>query len=213
MPRNERTIWNEKYAEGTYSSGEPDAFLLDAYGRFLYESPPGDALDLAGGTGRNALWLAQRGWIVKLIDIADAAIALAERNAQQLVQRSSRSLRPESAGRIEAERIDLNCVRDLGELEYDLVLVFFYLRRELFPAITAALRPGGLLFYKTCTEEQLHLGGGPRNPDYLLRSDELRQGFQDLEILHYKETIASVATAELIARKPAVNRSASPNRK
>jgi len=201
VPPNERAVWNEKYAEGTHASGQPDKFLVDAYERFLQGSSPGDALDLAGGAGRNALWLAQRGWKVKLIDIAETAIAQAERNAQELLQRPSMSPQPVSCGRVRAERLDLNSIRDLGQKEYDLVIVFFYLRRELFPAIAASLKPGGFLLYKTFTEGQLHLGGGPRNPDYLLRPGELRQGFHELDILHYKETVASVATAELIARK------------
>ena len=201
MSSKERTIWNRKHAAGAHAISGPDEFLVDAYGRYLDRLPPGEALDIAGGAGRHALWLAERGWNVKLIDVADAAIRLAEKNAQELRACSSGSDRRVSCGRVKAERIDLNSVYDLGEHEYDLVIVFFFLRRELFPAIIATLKPGGLLVYKTFTEEQLHLVGGPRNPDYLLRPGELRQGFHDLEILRYRETVTSMATAELVARK------------
>jgi SAM-dependent methyltransferase len=201
VPPKERTIWNQKHAARAHAFREPDEFLVDAYRRYLSGLPPGEALDLAGGAGRHALWLAQRGWNVKLIDVADAAIALAEKNAHELLPRYSRYDRPGSCGRVKAERIDLNSVYDLGEQEYDLVIVFYFLRRELFPAIIASLKPRGLLFYKTFTEEQLHLVAGPRNPDYLLQPGELRQGFHDLEILRYKESVTSMATAELVARK------------
>ena len=201
MPSKERSIWNRKHAAGAHALREPDEFLVNAYGRYLYELPPGEALDIAGGGGRHALWLAERGWNVKLIDVADAAIALAEKNAQAVLPCSSRSDQRVSSGRVKAERIDLNSVYNLGDEEYDLVIVFFFLRRELFPAIIASLRPGGFVFYKTFTEEQLDLVGGPRNPDYLLRPGELRHGFHDLEIFSYMETVTSMATAELVARK------------
>jgi hypothetical protein len=98
--------------------------------------------------------------------------------------------------------VDLNKVDDLGHEQYDLVLVFFYLQRELFPAIFAALRPGGWLIYKTYTTRQRQLGGGPQNPDYLLKPGELQHAFQSMNVLRYQEQVASIATAELVARKP-----------
>jgi tellurite methyltransferase len=69
------------------------------------------------------------------------------------------------------------------------------------PQIADALRPGGILIYKTYTREQLTLGGGPTHPMHLLESDELRAAFSELRILHYVETTKGKAVAELVARK------------
>ncbi|HEY4961339.1 MAG TPA: hypothetical protein VII29_10815, partial [Terriglobales bacterium] len=67
--------------------------------------------------------------------------------------------------------------------------------------IAAALRPGGILIYKTYTSEQQNLSRGPTHPMHLLQSGELQRAFADLEILHYSETVADKAVAELVARK------------
>lgn len=200
MERDERALWNEKYRSGSHTSLEPDSFLVDAYSGYLAGQPPGDALDVAGGAGRHALWLVQRGWRVKLIDVSETGIALAQANTQEIPTHSG-LLEALPCGQIETRQLDLNKVSDLGHEQYDLVLVFFYLRRELFPAILAALRPGGLLIYKTYAAGQLQLGGGPRDPDYLLEPGELRQAFQSMHILRYLEQVGSIATAELVARK------------
>ena len=58
-----------------------------------------------------------------------------------------------------------------------------------------------MLIYKTYTEEQQNLGGGPTHPMHLLQSRELKRAFPYLEILHYCETVAEKAVAELVARK------------
>lgn len=201
MHSDERTLWNQKYQEGSHSSPEPDSFLIRAYSRFMAEAPPGNALDVAGGAGRNALWLAQRGWMVKLIDVSDAAITLTNEHARRVSAGEAHPPPRQTKGRIETQMLDLNAVHDLGQHQYDLVLVFFYLQRELFPAIRAALKPGGLLVFKTYTVEQRRLGSGPHNPDYLLQPLELREAFQSMHILHYVESVTSMATAELVARK------------
>jgi SAM-dependent methyltransferase len=200
MEPDEKTVWDNKYKEALQSSLEPEPFLLDAFREFLAGRPPGMALDVAGGRGRHSLWLARQGWRVKLVDISEVGVALARENA-------TRSLSPgrgESARReplFEAEVLDLNRGPDLGYQQYDLVLVFFYLQRRLFPALIRALRPGGLLLYETYIRDQRRIGG-PSNPEYLLEPNELLQAFQSMRILHYQEGTAGRAVAELVAQKP-----------
>ena len=203
MERDERTLWDQRYREGSHTSLEPDPFLVKAWSKFLAPRSPGNALDVAGGAGRNALWLAQRGWRVRLIDGSEAGIALAKENARMLEPESGQPALPQPGGRIETQLLDLNSIRSLGHSQYDLVLVFFYLQRALFPAIAAALKPGGLLMYKTYTIDQQRFDPGPRNPDYLLQPGELQEAFRSLCLLHYQENLASTATAELVAEKPA----------
>jgi len=69
--RNERTSWNQRYRERSHSSLQPDPFLVDGYQEFIAPLFPagGIALDIAGGVGRHAIWLAQRNWKVDSLDI------------------------------------------------------------------------------------------------------------------------------------------------
>ena len=193
MGRDEKSRWNKKYEEASPGFWEPEPFLVDAYSEFVAGLPAGDALDLAGGSGRNALWLAQRGWRVRLVDISEAGVALAVERA--------RGFSPEARGSVTTDVLDLSSVRSLGHERYDLILVFFYLQRNLFPALIQALKPGGILMYQTFTTGQRSLIGGPRGPAYLLNPNELREAFQALQILHYRESTGLKSLAELVARK------------
>jgi tellurite methyltransferase len=191
MELDEKASWNKKYSEGSHSSLDPDPFLVSAYDEFLFDTTPGLALDIAGGVGRHAIWLAQHRWRVKLLDIAEVGIKQAEENAKRAG--TSRS--------ISTEVCDLNTMHDLGRERYDLVVVFFFLQRELFPALTAALKPGGFLIYKTYTAEQKHFAGGPSHPMFLLEPNELLRAFSSLRILYYHQTVQEKGLAELVARK------------
>jgi tellurite methyltransferase len=194
MERDEKTIWNRKYRERSHSSIKPDPFFVNAYSEFLAESPPGIALDVAGGVGRHTLWLAKRGWKVKLIDVSEVGIELARKN---LLQKYTSG----AAVPVQFEVVDLQKCQNLGREQYDLVLVFFYLQRELFPALASALRPGGFLFYKTYTTDQQKFSGGPSHPMHLLRPNELLTAFSSSHILHYHETVRGKGVAELVAVK------------
>ena len=87
-------------------------------------------------------------------------------------------------------------------LAYDLVLVFHYLHRPLFPALVRALAPGGLLLYETFTAEQA-LRGKPKNPDFLLEPGELRKSVASLVVLREREgEFEGRMVAGVAARKP-----------
>jgi hypothetical protein len=81
-------------------------------------------------------------------------------------------------------------------------MVFFYLERRSFAELLEAIRPGGLLIYKTYTSMQAKLGG-PKNPAHLLEPGELRRLAVGLRELYYREEAAEKATAELVAQKVA----------
>jgi 2-polyprenyl-3-methyl-5-hydroxy-6-metoxy-1,4-benzoquinol methylase len=191
MEIDEKSLWDKKYSEGSHGSLQPDPFLVTACEEFLNAASPGLALDVAGGVGRHAIWLAQRGWRVKLVDISKVGVKQAEENAKQTGTASS----------IATEVRDLNSVQDIGREQYDLVVVFFFLQRELFPVLAAAIKPGGHLIYKTYTTEQQRFNGGPSHPMFLLQPNELLHAFPSLRVLHYHETIQERGVAELVARK------------
>jgi hypothetical protein len=78
---------------------------------------------------------------------------------------------------------------------------FFYLERAIFPEILQAVRPGGLLVYKTYTVEQLKLPGGPKDALHLLEPGELLRLVGGMHVLHYREVISDKATAEVVGKK------------
>jgi hypothetical protein len=125
------------------------------------------------------------------MDISEIGIQRAEENAKQTG----------TEGSISSEARDLNIMQDLGREQYDLVIVFFFLQRELFPALAATVKPGGLLIYKTYTTEQKNFAGGPSHPMFLLEPNELLHAFSSQRVLHYHETISQKGVAELVARK------------
>ena len=106
----------------------------------------------------------------------------------------------ESGVNVKFELADLQTYQ-LPRGKYDLVLVFFYLQRDLFPALADAIKPGGLLIYKTYTEDQRRFPGGPSHPLHLLHPGELLNAFPGLRILSYRETVREKGVAELVAWK------------
>ena len=125
------------------------------------------------------------------MDISEVGVRRAEENAKAAGMAAS----------ISTEVRDLNATPDLGCKQYDLVLVFFFLQRSLFPALIATLKPGGVLLYKTYTTEQRRFSGGPSHPMFLLQANELLHAFSPLRILHYHERGQGKGVAELIAKK------------
>jgi SAM-dependent methyltransferase len=193
MPGTDKIFWNQKYSEAPEKWLEPDPFLAEAYDQFLAGRQPGRALDLAGGAGRHANWLARRGWDVKLIDVSDVALEFAKQNFSKPSSNN--------AGRLTCEVVDLHSVQDFGKDQFDLVMVFFYLQRALFPALIEASKPGGFLICKTFTIEQLQFKKGPTDPAFLLQPKELPKLIAPMQVLLYREQVKEKAVAELVAQK------------
>jgi tellurite methyltransferase len=150
----------------------------------------GRALDVACGRGRHAIFLAERGWTVRALD--RDALAIDELRAEA----DRRGLA------VHAAVLDLEAGEtDLGHEAFDLIVVFHYLHRPLFPALLRALAPGGHLLYETFTVEQARRGK-PSNPDFLLRHGELRERLSSLTILREREgPFEGRDVASVVARK------------
>ncbi len=149
----------------------------------------GLALDVACGSGRNALWLAQRGLDVLGLD----------RDASRL-----EVLRGLAAARslpLRTGLVDLEAGRDIGHGQYAVIVVFNYLQRPLFPAIRRALAPEGLLVYETFTTAHA-ARGKPTNPDFLLRPGELLERVASLQVLRHREgDFEGRSLASVVARR------------
>jgi SAM-dependent methyltransferase len=191
---NEREHWNRKYREAPGSWLVPDPFLPRAFSEYILPLFPrgGSALDLAGGAGRHAIWLAKQGWEVTLIDISETGVEQARQNAGPLA--SHIRLVVDDLTHFRASQTEF-------EVAFDVVMAFFYLKREIFSELVTAVRPGGLLVYKTYTRAQAELPSGPKSPAHLLEPGELVELVDGLNVLHYREDVAENATAELVARR------------
>jgi SAM-dependent methyltransferase len=183
---SDKLRWDNLYRKnkGYVFGKEPAPFLVDA----LPVLPLGRALDLAMGEGRNAVYLAKKGFEVVGVDISEVAI----RKAQRLSR--------DSHVHIKTVVADLNKYQ-IPPMSYDVIIVFYYLQRSLHEQIVRALKPGGVLVYQTYTLDQVKHDPA-ENRDYLLGKGELKTLFKDLEVVKYEETDdGNEAVASLIARK------------
>jgi tellurite methyltransferase len=164
-----REKWDSRYRS---ADGVPEpALILREYDHLLPAS--GRALDLACGLGASTLWLAGRGFRVSAWDLSPVAIARLSALAQE------RGLSVEAAVRdVIAEPPPTG--------SFDLILVAHFLERGLAPAIAAALRPGGVLFYQTFSRESVSTCG-PSNPAYRLAPNELLDLFPGLIVRAYRD--------------------------
>lgn len=180
----DRERWNAKYRCHAYS--RQAAAIVK---RFYHLAPPGTALDIAAGNGRNSLFLARRGFAVDAVDIADAAL-------ERFCGRHPR----------------LRCLREdldtytIAPGRYSLIVNIRFLNRRLFPYIIEGLAPGGVLIFESFIERPEGPVAGPRNPDYLLRENELLHAFLSLHLLFYQEAKQAVTggaflAASLVGRK------------
>lgn len=174
---SDKDKWNQRYSAVAGESGSEARELVSVsrvvadYAHLLPEQ--GTALDLACGSGANAVYLAKHGLDTYAWDIADVAISMLEQTTAAL-------------------DIKLNLeVRDVSEnppLEnsFDVIVVSRFLDRKIIPRLMAALKPNGLIYYQTFIVDK-HAGTGPNNPDYLLKPNELLELFKSLTIRVYRE--------------------------
>src|SRR5262245_34549047 len=166
---DEGAFWSERYREGTGFNLKPNRLLTEA----VKEVRPGRALDVGMGQGRNALYLAQQGWDVTGIDLAEEGIRQAREQAQ-------------------SQGLKLNALLqswddyDFGVERWDLIALIYVGARQFADKAVKALKPGGLLviegFHKDATLQGRSIGGG-----VLFDTDELKKLFPTLRVLRYEE--------------------------
>jgi tellurite methyltransferase len=169
-----------------WENSQPSSFLVENSGLL----PPGRALDVAMGGGRNAVYLAGLGWEVEGVDISAQAVESALRLAR------------EKALTIDARVGDLEGDYTIAPGAYDLIICFNYLQRSLIPALKGGLKYGGMIVFETFTIDQPRFSL-PHNPDFLLGYNELLEMFRDFRCLRYREGIFDNrrAIASLVAEK------------
>ena len=195
-------MWDERYSDADYAYGtEPNGFLVEEAWRI----PDGPVLCLAEGEGRNAVWLAERGYAVTAVDASRVGL--------------------EKAQRLAAERgvaIDCACA-DLADYTIEpgawagIVSIFAHLppeaRRRLHGQVVGGLRPGGMFILEAYTPEQLdYATGGPPAAEMMmdiasleaelpgLAVDFAREGEREVVEGRYHTGVGHVV--QLVARRP-----------
>jgi SAM-dependent methyltransferase len=172
-PDAERERWNRRYAaaDRMHASPVPNRFLVAE----VADLPPGTALDLACGAGRNAVWLAERGWRVTAVDFSDVALAMARDLA------SSRG--------VEIHWIEADVVAWTPPPRVDDLVCVFYLqlpapeRRAALRHAVDAVRPGGTLLVVGHHLLNLTEGwGGPTQADVLFTPDDIAAEVAGLQV-------------------------------
>jgi len=186
MAKSDRERWDRRYADpiARLKKRGPNPLLVR---HALPVRPGGRALELACGLGRNAIWLAGQGYRVDAIDISLEAL----RHARAEMQRRNVSGVNFILG-------DLDHF-PLPDIPYDLVVVFRFLDRALFPTIRDRTRPGGLVIYQTFNLRRLELHP-TFSQEHLLRPGELAGFFPGWTIL---EATDEGDTSSFVGRKPA----------
>lgn len=174
MSAHDRLRWDTIYKDSEGESFPPPDPLLFQYTPPAKQAGISRALDLAGGLGQNGMWLAAQGYSVDVMDISRVALQRGQEAAD------ARRLRHMNFYQVDLDEATLPAEA------FDLVCVFRYLNRALFPQIRAAVRPGGRVIYETFNMRYLEVKPD-FNPEYLLRPGELAGYFADWRLLHKSE--------------------------
>lgn len=182
----QRREWNRRHGEdGLLFGAEPNRFLVAEVGKL----PPGRALDLACGSGRNAVWLAARGWTVTGVDFSDVALAQA------------RALAAERG--VEVEWVEGDLLEwQPADGAFDLVAVLYLQvpadeRRGILARAAAAVAPGGTLLVVGHDLENLNCGhGGPKDPRVLFTPAQVAAELPGLEIEKADRVLRPVETQD-----------------
>lgn len=170
MPAQDRDKWNAKY------TADPDAWIspscvVTQLAKYLPDH--GRAIDVAGGAGRHAVWMAQHGLDVSVADVSPVGLTLAKRTAER------------AATTLQTIEVDLE--HDAFPAgPWDVILSHHFLWRPLFPIYPDVLAMRGrlVIVQPTVTNLQRH-DRPPRQ--FLLNAGELPSLVGDLDIIHYEE--------------------------
>lgn len=182
---SDKDRWNKKYSGKSFHMGtHPISFLQDN----LPLLPKGKVLDLAMGEGRNGVFLAKNGFDVTGVDISDIGL----KKAQELAKKNKTSIKTIVA--------DLTSYR-LEENAYDVIILSYYLQRDLFPQIKKSLKKDGVVVIESYNEDYAKYN--PKfNKEWMLKRNELVEQFSDLFILRFQNVDDGKTTySSLLAKK------------
>lgn len=168
--------WNTRFQAEKYVYGrEPNVFLAEFHKKINIS---GDALAIAEGEGRNAVYLAGQGMNVTAWDYAESGLT------------KTKKLAEERGVMVSTERVDLN-EANWGKEQWDeIVCVFGHfpteLRQKTLHGVRGAIKPGGYYVTEVYSPYQIpYKSGGPQDLDFLYRPEEFLTIFKDWRIVHF----------------------------
>ena len=195
--------WDERFRRGEYPTDPDPAALLE---RWADRLPDGRALDVATGTGRNAVFLAEQGYEVDAVDRSRVGLEITMANARD------RGV----ADRVNPIRADLT-EYGFPTDAYDVVTVSYYRTVDRLPDIRDALTEGGVLFVEHHLRTTDEVDLGPSGDRYRFAANELLRSCLGMTVLHYeagrerREADGAVgATARILARNSTGQRQSYP---
>lgn len=173
--KDSKSQWDEKYSRPTFVYGKsPAQFLAENYHYIPYE---GSVLDMGMGEGRNAVFLAQKGYKVTGVDISSVAV----KKAYLLAQEFNVKIKGVVAS-MEDYKIAPN--------SFDAIICFYYVDRSLVEKIKSWLKPGGILIYEAyTTREKTRKKHDNLNDSDYLKEQELLRMFPGMRVLKYEEPL------------------------
>lgn len=195
--------WDERFKTGQYPQDPDPSKLLR---RYVDARSGGRALDIATGTGRNAVFLADSGYEVDALDKSRAGLEITrERAAERGV-----------ADRLNGIQADVQ-EYEFPHSAYDLVTISFYRAIDRFSDIKAALKDGGVLFVEHHLRTPDEVTSGPSSDRYRFAANELLYASLDFTILSYharsetRDDGRKAAIARIVARKGSEQRQSYPS--
>lgn len=172
--------WDQRYsASELVWSREPNQFVATE----LADLPPSTAVDLAAGEGRNAIWLASRGWSATAVDFSQVALDKGAR----------------LAGDLDVTWVRADATTWQPPAPVDLVVMAYFQvpaedRRRAVRGAATMLAPGGTLLLVAHDSTNLAEGtGGPQDPVVLMSAEDVLGDLEGIEV--------EVVRAERVARE------------
>lgn len=168
-----KVSWDKRYSKNEYVYGKTPAKFLS--NNFHYIPAKSSVLDLGMGEGRNAVFMAQKGYKVTGIDISSVAV----RKAQMLAK--------EFGVQINGVVANLSKYK-INDNSFDAIICFYYVDRPLIERMKKWLRPGGIIIYEAFTlDEQKKPDHRSEDSSYFLKNQELLRLFSEMRVLQFEE--------------------------
>ena len=166
---NDKSRWDKMYGTNDYYMGENPIDFLKEHVSLL---PKGKVLDIAMGEGRNGVYLATKGFNVVGVDISEVGL----KKAHELAKRNK--------VKILTKAVDLK-THKLKDNEYDVIILSYYLQRDLFPQIKNALKKGGMAVIETYSEDYLKYNPQFKK-EWTVGENEMLEAFKGLKVVRYQ---------------------------
>lgn len=171
--QDSKTQWDQRYSRPNFIYGKaPAKFLAENYEYIPFEA---SVLDMGMGEGRNAVFLAQKGYKVTGIDISSVAV------------KKSYLLAQEFGVKIKGVVASLKEYK-IAPGSFDAIICFYYVDRSLIDKMRTWLKPGGILIYEAYTTREKKQGDEGEG-DFYLKEQELLKLFPGMRVLKFEEPL------------------------